>query len=407
MEIRPARFASALETEYLESRIGAAWTVARAGMVFGGLLFVALGAWDELIDRGSLSATWPLRLGSATAFLVLFTVTRRTKSVRALHVAFPVAFVFATVGFGLIVAEIDNGYIAGVPGFIVGMALISVAPITHFGTLSSLAVLTLAPIAVFAVSGATGVEIANVALWIFSGAGFAYISWRVTDAARRRVFRVERALAEERDKVDELIRKMVPTVIANRLKDGETSISDRHDEVTVLFADIAGFTRFSESHGPEEVVGLLNALFSRFDSLVQEHRLEKIKTLGDGYMVAGGAPLPRPDHATAVTLLAVAMRTAVAEFRDEQGVDWQVRIGIHTGPVVAGVIGTDRYAYDMWGDTVNVASRLESTGDTGEIHLSADTAKHLDGAFSLEDLGPVVMKNREAVTAFRLLTDTD
>lgn len=376
-------------------------------MVFGGLLFVALGAWDELIDRGSLSATWPLRLGSAVAFLVLFTVTRRMNSVRALHVAFPVAFVFATVGFGLIVTEIDDGYVAGVPGFIVGMVLISVGPITHFGTLSSLAVLTLAPIAVFAVSGAMGVEIANLALWIVSGAGFAYVSWRVTDAARRRVFLVERALADERDKVDGLIRKMVPAAIADRLKDGETSISDRHDEVTVLFADIAGFTRFSESHDPGEVVGLLNALFSRFDSLVQEHRLEKIKTLGDGYMVVGGAPLPRPDHAPAVTLLAVAMRTAVGEFRDEQSVDWRVRIGIHTGPAVAGVIGTDRYAYDLWGDTVNVASRLESTGDTGEIHLSADTAKHLDGAFSLEDLGPVVMKNREAVTAFRLLTDTD
>ena len=168
----------------------------------------------------------------------------------------------------------------------------------------------------------------------------------------------------------------------------------------MLFADLVGFTRFAESHDPVDVVGLLNDLFTSFDRLVAEHGLEKIKTLGDGYMVAAGAPLPMNDNAREMVSCATAMIDTLAAFRVEKDLDWRLRIGIHTGPLVAGVIGTDRYSYDVWGDTVNVASRLESTGSPDEIHVSGETARHLDGAFTLEPLGLVELKNREPVEAF-------
>jgi class 3 adenylate cyclase len=404
MDIRAPRFEPPqLEIAYRDSRIPGARAMMVGAAAFGAVLFLFLGAWDELIDPGSVAATWPFRVGTTFGFLILLVLTRWSWSLAVLHLLLAVGFGMATIGFALVVGEIENGYIAGVPGFIVAMSAVSVGPVTHRGLWAVLVAASIPPIIVFAARGATGTEMANLALWLVSGVGFVYIAWRVTDATRRRVFLVERAIAAERDKVDSLVRKMVPGPIADRLKDGETNISDRHDEVTVLFADIVGFTRFSESHGPEQIVGLLNALFSRFDALVAEHGLEKIKTLGDGYMVAGGAPLPLADHAAAVVRLALAMRSAMAEFRSEHEVDWELRTGIHSGPVVAGVIGTDRYAYDMWGDTVNVASRLESTGTIGEIQLSGDTARNLNGAFDLASLGLMELKNREPVEAYRLV----
>lgn len=408
MAFRPPQFDSALETAYRDSRTPGAVAMMRGASIFAGLLFLSLGIWDELIDPGSLTDTLPARLLTALGFLLLFLVTlNRNWSLRAIHILLAIGFGIATVGFAVVVGEIDNGYLVGVPGFIVSLSAISAGPVSHRGLLLVLGVATLTPLVVYSARGATSTEILNLGLWMGSGAGFAYISWRVIDSARRRVFLVERALAVERDKVDALVRKMVPGSIADRLTDGETAISDRHEEVTVLFADIVGFTRFSESHDAGEIVGLLNALFSRFDALVAEHGLEKIKTLGDGYMVAGGAPVPLADHAAAVVRLAVAMRESTGDFRREHGVDWLLRTGIHSGAVVAGVIGTDRYAYDMWGDTVNVASRLESTGVGGEIHLSAETALRLNGAFELDRLGKIELKNREPVEAYRLSEQAD
>jgi class 3 adenylate cyclase len=402
MGIRKAEFDPDLETEYLASRASGQYVLARWYMGFGALLFLVLGAWDEMIDPGSLGSTWPFRLATAAAFLILLASTWTATSVRTYEVSVTAAFGIATIGFGLIVGEIDGGYIAGVGGFLVAISIVALS-LSRRDAHASLAVLVSAPILVYALRGATGVEVANLALWLLSSAGFGYIAFLHTDATHRRAFIAERALEAERDKVDALIRKMVPEPIADRLKDGERDISDRFEDVTVLFADIVGFTRFSEAHDPEMIVGLLNSLFSDFDALVVSHGLEKIKTLGDGYMVAGGAPLQQSGHATRAARLALDMRSNVAVFSKENQVDWRLRIGIHSGPLVAGVIGTERYAYDLWGDTVNVASRLESTGAKGEIHISSETATRLDAEFELEALGPVAMKNREPVDAFRLV----
>lgn len=403
MPIRPQIFTPDVEAAYRHDRTPGVVATARGAAGFAAVVFLIFGVWETLIDPGSLAQTWPWRLGVAIAFIALLGTTYRPWTLSVGHILLATGFAIASFGFALIVAEVETGFIAGVPGFIVAVSAISVGPVTHRAALSTIAVACIPPILVYVVLGATGTEVVNLFMWLASAAGFVYLAWRVTDDARRKVFLAERDLAAQHDRIDSLIRKMVPGSIADRLKQGESDISDRHPNVTVLFVDIVGFTRYSESHDADQIVGLLNSLFSRFDQAVADHGLEKIKTLGDGYMVAGGAPLARPDHAIAATELAIDLRSGLADFRRQHNVDWEARIGIHSGPVVAGVIGTERYAYDMWGDTVNIASRLESTGTAGEIHISSDTASQLDSRFDLEPLGPIELKNRASVEAFLLL----
>jgi class 3 adenylate cyclase len=213
--------------------------------------------------------------------------------------------------------------------------------------------------------------------------------------------RNRRALDLERQKSERLLLNVLPASIAARLKETEGVIADGFSDVTVLFADIVDFTRRSQRITPEQVVEVLNELFSVFDQLARERGLEKIKTIGDAYMVVGGLPDPRPDHADAVAEMALAVRAAVAGRADPSGQPLAVRIGIDTGPVVAGVIGTSRFSYDLWGDTVNTASRMESQGVPGCIQVTTRTWERLRDRYRFERRGPIQVKGKgEIVTYF-------
>jgi class 3 adenylate cyclase len=213
--------------------------------------------------------------------------------------------------------------------------------------------------------------------------------------------RTRRALRLEQEKSERLLLNVLPAPIAARLKQTEGVIADAFGEVTVLFADIVDFTRRSERIAPEQVVQALNDLFSVFDHHARQRGLEKIKTVGDAYMVAGGLPEPRPDHAHAVIEMAMAMRDEVARRTDPGGQPLAVRIGIDTGPVVAGVIGTSKFSYDLWGDTVITASRMESEGVAGCIQVTARTYERLRDGYRFERRGPIPVKGKgEIVTYF-------
>jgi class 3 adenylate cyclase len=210
-----------------------------------------------------------------------------------------------------------------------------------------------------------------------------------------------RALQLEQERSERLLLNVLPAPIAARLKAGEGVIADAFPEVTVLFADLVDFTRRSQRIGPAQVVATLNELFSAFDRLAQRHGLEKIKTIGDAYMVAGGLPQPRPDHAQAVAELALAMREEVARRADPSGQPLAVRIGIDTGPVEAGVIGTAKFSYDLWGDTVNTASRMESHGVAGCIQVTERTYQRLRDGYRFQRRGPIQVRGKgEMVTYF-------
>jgi adenylate cyclase len=188
----------------------------------------------------------------------------------------------------------------------------------------------------------------------------------------------------EQAKSEKLLLNILPKSIAERMKKGEINIADSYPDVTVLVADLVGFTTLSAHIDPELVVQLLNEIFSAFDLLAEKHGLEKIKTIGDAYMVAGGISFPRPDHAEASAELAINLREEIERHNKQYNSSIRIRIGICTGPVVAGVIGRRRFAYDLWSETVNLACRLESRGEAGKIQISESTHERLKDKYQFE-----------------------
>ena len=188
-----------------------------------------------------------------------------------------------------------------------------------------------------------------------------------------------------------------------RAYNGLNNQADAHNDVTVLFADLVGFTTLSNGISAEKLVSMLNDIMSAFDLIANQEGVEKIKTIGDCYMLASGIPLARPDHAQAVVRTALAMLAALESFNQQQGAQLQIRVGIHSGPVVAGVIGVHKYTYDLWGGTVNIASRMESTGLPGHIHVSTATAQLIRDDYTLESRGPVSIKGIGEVETFLIV----
>lgn len=217
----------------------------------------------------------------------------------------------------------------------------------------------------------------------------------VVGSAMRRIDRAESALQAEFDKSEALLANILPGSIASRLKDRRDSmIADGFDDASILFADIAGYTRRASDTDPADLVMFLNRLYTDFDSLVDRHGLEKIKTSGDSYMVVSGVPIPRPDHLESLACLALDMAHAVDGLRDPQGRDVPLRIGIAAGPVVAGVVGSRKFFYDVWGDAVNVASRMESTDEEGRIQVPQDVYERINGSYLFEERGEVAVKGK-------------
>ena len=209
-------------------------------------------------------------------------------------------------------------------------------------------------------------------------------------------------LQVEQEKAEQLLLNILPQPIAERMKKGETNIADSHPDVTVLLADLVGFTTLAAHIGPEQVVQLLNEVFSAFDLLTEEHGLEKIKTIGDAYMVAGGVSVPRPDHAEASAELALDLQEEIERLNHEYDTTVRLRIGICTGPVVAGVIGRRRFAYDLWGETVNLACRLESTGEAGKIQIAESTYERLKHKYEFDPKHSLDVKGHDRLFAYWL-----
>jgi class 3 adenylate cyclase len=222
---------------------------------------------------------------------------------------------------------------------------------------------------------------------------------RLEDLVRQRT----RELTEEKQTSERLLLNVLPGPIAERLKTGENLIVDRFDAVSVLFADIVGFTALSSRTSPEALVTMLNELFSTFDRLAEQHGLEKIKTIGDAYMVVAGIPHPVADHAAAITEMAIDMLAFIDSYSRRLGLELTIRVGIHTGPVVAGVIGAKKFIYDLWGDTVNTASRMESHGVPGRIQVSDTTYQLLAGRFAFESRPPIEVKGKGAMQTYLVI----
>ena len=229
----------------------------------------------------------------------------------------------------------------------------------------------------------------NLSIWSF--VVFIFASYFVISAV------------SERAKADGLLLNILPRKTAQVLKSRPGIIAEEYDDASVLFADIVDFTRYAGTVGPDQLVTKLNEIFFRFDELTTRHGLEKIKTIGDAYMVVGGVPEPRPDHTQAIADLALDMQAAIREIKKDSGEAFSLRIGIHSGPVVAGVIGKNKFAYDMWGDTVNVASRMESSGTQDTIQVSETVYRTLRDTYQFSAKGTVDIKGKGKMDTYCLL----
>ncbi|MDY6937023.1 MAG: adenylate/guanylate cyclase domain-containing protein [Cyanobacteriota bacterium] len=209
----------------------------------------------------------------------------------------------------------------------------------------------------------------------------------------------------EREKSERLLLSILPAPIATRLKQDTQTIADNFEDASVLFADIVGFTKLWSRISAEELVELLNEMFSEFDRLAERHGLEKIKTIGDAYMVVGGLPIPKENHAEAMAQMALDMQQAIAQFNrgDREREPFRIRIGMHTGPVIAGVIGTNKFIYDLWGDTVNIASRMESHGIANAIQVTEQTFERLKDKFAFKKRGTIEVKGKGEMTTYLLV----
>jgi adenylate cyclase len=246
----------------------------------------------------------------------------------------------------------------------------------------------------------SGVMVAFFALNILGVCATAYVLLQYFVRAR------ERALSElevERAKSERLLLNVLPPSVANRLKESDGVIADAFAEATVLFADIVDFTPLAQGLAPAAVVALLDRVFASWDALAARHGVEKIKTIGDAYMVAGGLPSPREDHAEAIADMALEMGAEVERCAADQGLPLELRIGIDTGPVVAGVIGRAKFIYDLWGDTVNTASRMESHGVPGSIQVTGRTHEALRDGYELRQRGTIDVKGKGPMTTYFLL----
>jgi class 3 adenylate cyclase len=243
---------------------------------------------------------------------------------------------------------------------------------------------------------------ASVWLYILWFCGICDLSVFLYERLQRSEFYARQALEMEQQKSERLLLNILPEAVAQQLKQEQRTIAEHFAEVTVLFADIVGFTQLSAGIPPDEMVRLLNQIFSAFDQLAEQHGLEKIKTIGDAYMVVGGLPTKRPNHTEAIADMALDMQKAIVRFNVEQNQSFSMRMGIHTGPVVAGVIGIKKFIYDLWGDTVNIASRMESQGLAGCIQVTQAIYERLKDNYQLEERGSVYIKGKGQMVTYLL-----
>lgn len=295
----------------------------------------------------------------------------------------------------------SGGYLLfGALATLIGVLSLRVRDTVALGAVTITAALVFAPLEGW-LRGTREAPALGLSVFILVSLGVVTVAWAVP-----LTLLLGRRLQREHDRNRELMLAILPETVADRLMAQPGMIADRHDGCTIVFADLVGFTAHSKGKDAEQIVGELNTVFSRFDTLTTQHGAEKIKTIGDGYMAAAGLPDPDPDHVAHACDLALAMVEAMPGLNTDMGTDFALRVGVHTGPAVAGVVGTSKFAYDVWGDTVNLASRLESTGTPGLVVTSAAVAAALNGLHHVEPVGVKDLKGQGPTEIYRL-TRTD
>ena len=334
------------------------------------------------------------------AMPLLHRVDPRAAPIAFMMVAYPTTFVICAM------LGTDTGLQLNYMGYAAAAALIlGIDPIAPPIVFSALALAFVVALEILAPrDGGLMSEAAMLGSFIAATIGTGTVMFAVMFYAVREITRAEASAAFEYERSESLLANILPAAVAGRLKaPAPQVIADKYEEASILFADMAGFTAAASDTAPAHLVRFLNEVFTAFDRLVERHGLEKIKTTGDNYMVVSGVPVPRPDHSAALVQLALEMLDAAERIPDPRGRDVSIRIGIASGPVVAGVVGVKKFFYDVWGDAVNVASRMESTGVPGRIQVSPETYELVKDQFEFESRGPIDVKGKGRMTPWLLV----
>jgi class 3 adenylate cyclase len=393
----------ALESEFRAEFARSAVRSVRATTILIIVLFLAYFALD--IRTGTTTIVWPFRLGVAAVLTVILSLTWRPVFERAHSLILSVGALVTAFGILAMMAVVPvTTPLPFYPG--IGVAIVGVFTLfrIRFPIALADALLMFAGYTIVLLTGDHVYENAFVALLYLITCVLigAFAGWNLERYARRS-FLARKELEEERERSERLLLNVLPAPIAERLKRDPAPIADRFPEASVLFADIVGFTQLSSGMAPEDLVMLLNELFTGFDHVADRHGLEKIKTIGDAYMAVCGVPVPRPDHLERIADAAIEMRDLVAAGIATGGPPFAVRIGIDTGPVVAGVIGERKFIYDLWGDPVTMASRMESHGVASGIQVTARACERLRAFYALTPRGEIEIKGRGRMETFLLV----
>ncbi len=395
------------EAAFCRDRARETTPMIRSGFIVGVVMWIAIGvilplatAVDQAVLYAAIVAMVAIDVGS-------FFLVRGEPSLARIDAVGIVGSVANSVAILALAITARDGLQYTLPGLMLTtLYAVAVFRIRIPGALLPAVVI----IAVFLLAVATRVRPAEVAFEVFLLAFMMVIGMigviALDRASRerflqRRVIEAQREeVVRERAKSDALLRSILPISIVARLRERPEAVAERLDETTLLFADLVGFTSLSERLGAQRTVTLLNALVSRWDVLAAEAGVEKIKTIGDAYFAAAGVPERQDDHARRIVDLGLAMIRATADIGRSAGEPLAIRVGVHSGPVVAGVIGKMKFSYDLWGDTVNVASRLESSGVPGEIQVGAATVALLGDEFDVVPRGTVALKGKGPMATF-------
>jgi class 3 adenylate cyclase len=405
------RFPGPLEREFREDYFERWVTTNRAAFVGGLLVLAGFGIVDRWAAPQSLRTVWLLRFAvgcPAVALLLFLSFTPLYRRIMQPASAFLVVLV------GVLITLMELAMRPDEPGY--NLYMFGIALVVFFGyaaprlrfwyaaTAGWAAVLSSWWIgfdhSVWQESQASVHFVVLEAFLVGSGVIGTFASYFLESGARRN-FLQQLLIEQEQERSEALLLNVLPALIADRLKGGE-DVVDAFDEVSVLFADIVDFTPFSATLSPQELVTFLNDVFSRFDELAEKHDLEKIKTMGDAYMVVGGIPTPRADHARRIAEMALDMQDEAARLSVGLARSIRLRIGLNTGPVVAGVIGRRKFSYDLWGDTVNTASRMQAIAAPGKIQVTQAVYERLKDRYAFDGPAALLVKGKGEMLTYRL-----
>lgn len=392
-QVRRLRFDPPLETAFSDQHTTS--TLGRVRIVFG-----------ILVVFGILGLMRPPNPNDSGAALIDYVFTAMygvlfglALSYRFRHLAAPglaASSVLSQIAFGLTAKNLDVA-LGIVINVMYGIVIISALQVRFRVALAFGVSMLIARAWTLTYRGMWGNEAAMFFVFMVAEFTFLCVGSYLSEVRDRKSFLFQQQLKVEQARTHALVQNVLPPTIADELSKHPGTLARFHESATVMFADIVGFTPFAESHSPNEVVGMLNDLFSRFDALIKDTAVVKLKTVGDAYMLAGGVPDPDPCHAANVANAALELRGAA----NAAGI--AMRIGIHTGPLIAGVLGTERLMYDVWGPTVNLAARLESSAEAGQILVSQAVRNALADTHDFQDLGERDLKGLGPTATYALL----